>query len=63
MSNMQIPHGLEKWLGALLLKINFSNFLETDYFSAEQTMERLCQGTAFPEHPSGPLNFWGRSEK
>ena len=52
MSNMQIPHGLEKWLwfGALLLEINFSNFLETDYFSAEQTMERLCQGTAFPEH-------------
>ena len=60
MSNMQIPHGLEKWLGALLLKINFSKFLETDYFSAEQTMERLCQGIAFPEHAFRPPEFLRR---
>ena len=34
---------------ALLLKSNFSNFLEANRFSVEQTMESPCQGTALPE--------------
>lgn len=46
-----------------MLKSDFSNFLEADYFSVEQTMERLCQGITLPEHAFRSPEFLGRELK
>lgn len=46
-----------------MLKSDFSNFLEADYFSVEQRMERVCQGITLPKHAFRSPEFLGRELK